>query len=149
MSEIVFKINIPSDDDGFVTFQCSFCSGSFKLTTEDFQSDDVIYIFCPYCGLQNEGNELLTDEVLEQAHIIAQNYMNSTINKFVDGLEKSFRRNKHISFKPGKKLGMEDDKVLFEREEMEIVQPTCCKRPVKTKSLEASLGIYCPFCGVK
>lgn len=149
MSEIVFKINIPSDNDGFVTLQCYFCSGRFKLTTEDFQSDDVIYTFCPYCGLQNEGNELLTDEVLEQVHIIAQNYMNSIINEFADGLEKSCRGNKHISFKRGKKLEMEDDKVLFEREEMEIVQPTCCRRSVKTNPLEASLGIYCPFCGVK
>lgn len=92
MSEIVFKINIPDDDDGFVTLQCSFCSGRFKLNTEDFQSDDVIYIFCPYCGLQNEGNELLTDEVLEQVHIIAQNYMSSVINEFVDGLEKRLYR---------------------------------------------------------
>lgn len=149
MSEIVFKIDVPSDDDGFVTLQCSFCNGRFKLTTEDFQSDDVIYTFCPYCGIQNEVNDLLTDEVLEQAYMIAQNYMNSIINEFVDGLEKSYRGNKHISFKRGKKLGMEDDKILFEREEMEIVQPTCCKRPVKTNPLEASLGIYCPFCGVK
>lgn len=149
MSEIVFKIHVPSDDEGFVPLLCSFCSGSFKLSTEDFQSDDVIYIFCPYCGLQNEENDLLTDEVLEQAHIIAQNYMNSIINEFVDGLEKSFRGNRHISFKHGKKLGMEDDKVLFERKEMEIVQPTCCKKPVKTNPLEASFGIYCPFCGVK
>jgi hypothetical protein len=149
MSEIVFQINIPSDDDGFVTLQCSFCNSRFKLTTADFQSDDVIYIFCPYCGLQNEGNDLLTDEVLEQVHTIAQNYMNSRVNEFMDGLEKSLRGNKHISFERGKKLGMEDDKVLFEREEMEIIQPTCCKRPVKTKPLEASLGIYCPFCGVK
>ena len=47
MSEIVFQIDIPSDDDGFVTLQCSFCNSRFKLTTADFQSDDVIYIFCP------------------------------------------------------------------------------------------------------
>ncbi len=149
MNEIVFKIDIPSGDDGFVTLQCSFCNSRFKLTTADFQSDNVIYIFCPYCGLHNEGNELLTDEVLEQLHIVAQNYMNSIVNEFVDRLGKSFRANKHISFKRSQKLEMEDDKVLFEREEMEIIQPTCCKRPVKTKPLEASLGIYCPFCGVK
>lgn len=66
-----------------------------------------------------------------------------------DRTEKSLRGKKHVSFKRGKKLEMEDDKVLFERKEMEIVQPTCCKRPVKTNPLKASLGIYCPFCGVK
>lgn len=149
MSEIVFKVDIPSDDEGFVTLQCSFCNSRFKLTTEDFQSDDIIYIFCPYCGLQNEENDLLTDEVLEQTQIIAQNHVNSIINQFMGGLEKSFRGSKHIVFKRGKKLGMEDDKVLFEQEEMEILKPNCCKRLVKTNSLEASLGIYCPFCGVK
>jgi hypothetical protein len=37
MSEIVFQIDIPFDDDGFVTLQCSFCNSRFKLTTADFQ----------------------------------------------------------------------------------------------------------------
>lgn len=148
MSEVIFKIDVPSDDDGFITLQCPFCMGDFKLTTEDFQSDDVINIFCPYCGLQNEGNEYLTDEILEQAQIIAQNYVNSTINDFMSGLEKSFRGNKHISFKAGKKLKMEDNKVLFEKEEMDMITPSCCKRPVKTKLLESG-AVYCPFCGVK
>lgn len=149
MSDVILTISVPSDDDGFVTLQCSFCDGRFKLTVNDFESDEVVQIFCPYCGLPNEGHELLTDEVMEQANILAENYAKSLLNDFTSDLRKSFRGNKNVSFKPGRKLAMDDEAVLFEQEELELMSPTCCKQPVKVSSLNASTGIYCPFCGVK
>ncbi|MHC5825890.1 MAG: hypothetical protein ACYT04_61070, partial [Nostoc sp.] len=96
MSEVTFKINIPSDNDGFITLQCPFCEDRFKLTVTDFQREDIIEIFCPYCGLRHQHNAFLTDEVIEQAHIIAGNYLKSQVNQLVKNLEQSFRSNKYI-----------------------------------------------------
>ena len=149
MSEVTFKIDIPADNDGFVTLQCPFCSDLFKLTVQDFEREDIIDIFCPYCGLKNEPSSFLTDEVIEQANIVSVNYAKSQINKFIKDLEKSSKGKKHISFKAGKPLKMEDDKVLFEKEELELTTLNCCQLDIKTSSIVKELGVYCPCCGVR
>ena len=149
MADQVFTMSIPSDDDGFVSLQCSFCNERFKLTVEDFEEEDLVSIFCPYCGLSGEGSEFLTDEVLEQAQVIAENYLKSIINDFTKDLEKSFRGNKGISFKAGKKLPIEEDKTLFEPEDMEVVTPNCCELPIKVRPSGTLTGVYCPFCRIK
>jgi uncharacterized Zn-finger protein len=147
MSEVVFSISIPSDDDGFITLQCPFCNDRFKLSVEDVEREDIIEIFCPYCGLQNKPSSFLTDEVVEQAQRIAKNYAKSLLNQFSKDLEKKFKSSKHISVKAGKPLEMENDKVLFEREELELTQLECCQSTVKVSALAKQVGVYCPFCG--
>lgn len=149
MADQTFTISIPCDDDGFVTLQCPFCNDRFKLTGEGFQREDLLCIFCAYCGLYGEANTFLTDEIIEQAHIIAGNYAKSILNDFMKDLEKSLKHSKHVSFKAGKKIKEEDEQVLFEREEMETLEPSCCATQVKVRSSAAIVGIYCPFCGVK
>lgn len=94
MSDVVLSINIPTDNDGFITLQCSFCSDRFKLTASDFEREDIIDIFCPYCGFPNEPSTFLTDEVIEQAKVIASNYAKSMINKSLKDLEKKSQGNK-------------------------------------------------------
>jgi hypothetical protein len=64
-------------------------------------------------------------------------------------LEKSMRSNKYISFKAGNKIKMDDEKHLFEKEEMEITAPTCCRQQIKVDLLNLNIGVYCPFCGVQ
>jgi len=149
MSEISFKIVVPSDNDGFITLQCPFCEDRFKLTVTDFEREDIIEIFCPYCGLRHEGGKFLTDEVIEQAHIIAANYLKSQVNQWAKNLERSFRSNKHIKFKAGKPLQMSADKTLFEKEELETYTLQCCQITVKTRPLHQVIGVYCPCCGVR
>jgi uncharacterized Zn-finger protein len=149
MSEVTFKITVPSDNDGFVTLQCPFCEDRFKLTVADFEREDIIEIFCPYCGLRHEHNQFLTDEVLEQAQIIATNYAKSVINQSAKDLERSFTSNKHIKFKAGKPLKMDAEKTLFEKEELETYTLNCCQITVKTRPLHQVIGVYCPCCGVR
>ncbi|MEM7716241.1 MAG: TFIIB-type zinc ribbon-containing protein [Cyanobacteria bacterium P01_A01_bin.68] len=149
MSEEVFKISIPSDNDGFITFQCPFCRDRFKLTVTDFEREDIIEIFCPYCGLRHENSNFLTDEVIEQANIIAENYAKSIINKWTKDLERSFRNNKHIKFKANKPLKMDAEKILFEKEELETYNLKCCQVTVKTRPIHQVIGVYCPCCGVR
>jgi hypothetical protein len=149
MSDVVFSITIPSDDDGFITLQCPFCSDRFKLTVEDFEREDIIDLFCPYCGLQHEPSRFLTDEVLEQAQIVAMNYVKSIINDFSKDLERRFKGKKYISFKAGKPLETEKERILFEREELETTKLECCQLTVKTRPLSQAIGIYCPCCGIR
>ena len=149
MSDVVFKITIPSDNDGFITLQCPFCGDRFKLTVEGFEREDIIELFCPYCGLRHENSRFLTDEVIEQAKVAAKNYAASIINDWLKDMEQNFKSNKHITFKAGKPLEMESDKPLFEREELEATDLACCRIMVKATPLNKEIGIYCPCCGIR
>lgn len=149
MADVVFQITIPSDNDGFVTLQCPFCEDRFKLTVTDFEREDIIEIFCPYCGLRHQHSHFLRDEVIEQAHTVANNYAKSMINEWAKKLERSFKGSKNVKFKAGKPLEMEAEKILFEQEELETVNLNCCQITVKTRFLNKVIGIYCPCCGVK
>ena len=55
MTEIIDKIEIPADDDGYVLFKCPLCGEFFKVLVSDYTNDDVIEINCPSCGLKSEG----------------------------------------------------------------------------------------------
>ncbi|MEG4911629.1 hypothetical protein [Microcoleus sp. B7-D4] len=149
MADVAFQIKVPSDNDGFITLQCPFCDDRFKLTVEDFQREDIIEIFCPYCGLRDQHNQFLRDEVIEQAQIIASNYAKSLLNQWVKDLEKSTKRNKFVNFKAGKLPKLEAEKILFEQEELEITTLVCCQVTVKTRPLNKVIGVYCPCCGVR
>jgi uncharacterized Zn-finger protein len=149
MADVSFKITVPSDNDGFITLQCPFCDDRFKLTVEDFQREDILEIFCPYCGLRHQHNHFLRDEVIEQAKIIASNYAKSLLNQWVKNLEKSTKRNKFVNLKAGKLPKLEAEKILFEQEELEITTLFCCQVTVKTRPLNKVIGVYCPSCGVR
>lgn len=149
MSETV-KVSIPTDDEGFITFQCPFCSEHFKLDADEVQDDSVIDVFCPLCGLKDEASAFITDEVREHMEQIAMNMMNGMINNFTKDLEKQFRGNKTINFKAGKPLPQDNPKLLFDKENnMNIIELECCKRKVKIKNNNIHSKVYCPYCGVK
>ena len=149
MADVSFKITVPSDNDGFITLQCPFCDDRFKLTVEDFQREDILEIFCPYCGLRHQHNHFLRDEVIEQAQIIASNYAKSLLNQWVKDLESSTKRNKFVTLKAGKLPKLEAEKILFEQEELETTTLVCCQVTVKARPLNKVIGVYCPCCGVR
>ena len=82
MSDVVtFSISIPSDEDGFVIMQCEHCGEFFKCTPADIESDEILFIYCPNCGLISDS--YITDDVRELADTIAQNYANDLIYDFI------------------------------------------------------------------
>lgn len=149
MSEVTLSVSIPSDNDGYVTVQCPFCDGRFKLTAKDFERKDLIYLFCPYCGLQEEGNQFLSDEVIEQIQIVATNYLKTIVNQFQKDLKRSFKKSKFLSFKAGKKLKEDPENTLFESEEMDLSHCPYCDFGVKVQPIAHEIGICCPYCGVR
>lgn len=99
-----FKISKPSDLTGFSSFKCSLCGEEFKLRADEVQEDDVIELFCPSCGIPSPVFTYYTEDIKENAMILAENEMAHMVNDLFKGLEKSFKRSKHIKFKAGKPI---------------------------------------------
>lgn len=148
MKNYDLTISFPCDSDGFNTLQCHYCDTRFKLATDDLQNNDFLYIFCPYCGLQDEISNFLPDEVIEQADILAGNMMKTQINQLMQDLEKRTRSNKHIKFKAGKKIKMKEDVVFSDKENWNSIGKRCCEHQIKVSQPLLIDSVYCPFCGV-
>lgn len=146
MSEFKMEISIPTDNDGFVLFQCPLCGEFFKLVAGDAQSEDVIEIWCPCCGLKSEN--YLTEDVIELAMKMTENIAMGMIFKETKNLERQFNGN-GLTFKAGKKpKPKSEDPIVSGIEALEIQKYDCCKRQAKIKPIVILSGSYCPFCGV-
>lgn len=144
-----FIISKQSDIDGFSSFKCSLCGEEFKLNSTECQEDDVYELFCPHCGIPSEPSSYLTDDFVENAMILAENEVANMLNDFTKGLEKSFRGNKSIKFKSGKKLPIKPLKPMYEQDDLDQVEFNCCERQAKLNTLLiSSKNPYCPYCGV-
>lgn len=148
MSETVQHVRVPGDSDGYVTFQCPFCDNRFKLSAQDAYREDLIFVFCPYCGLQKDPNYFLSDEVVEHLQTLAANEAKKIVNQFVKDLDKTFQGNQFIKFKASRPLKLETENLLFEREEMEVSECRYCEFSAKVKPSSAVTGVYCPYCGI-
>lgn len=147
MSETVYHVRVRSDSEGCVTFQCPFCDNRFKLSAQDAHKEDLIFVFCPYCGLQKNLNDFLSDEVVEHLQTLAANEVKKILNQSLKKLQRSFQGNQFIKVKAGKPLKLETENLLFEREEMELTECRYCGFSTKVKALLAVAGVYCPYCG--
>ena len=91
----------------------------------------------------------LTDEVLDLANSMVENYAMDQVFKFFKDLEKK-SRNKMVQIKAGKKPRHIDEMPIKSGiDVLEIREFKCCKRFAKIKPLLKITGCYCPFCGVK
>ena len=147
MSEKIFELSIPADDEGYIAFECPYCGIRFKLEVEEFKASSIIDLYCPVCGLVNQINSFYTREVIVKAEEIAMNYAIDMINKMLKDLERGTRNNKFIKFKSNR-IKKEYGKELYENvDELEITELNCCSKTVKVRLLDRYIGIYCPYCG--
>lgn len=147
MDEQTFEISIPSDEDGYILLQCEHCGEYFKITAEDCNSDGILRLVCPACGLESEN--YFTQDVVDLALTITKNYaMDEIFNVFKD-LEKS-ASNGLVKFEAGKKPKHEPENYIHSGiEALEVVSFPCCHHTAKIKPLLKFTGCYCPCCGVK
>ncbi len=148
MSDIITReIEIPSDVDGFVLLQCPKCGEFFKLIPSEMEAEDVISIYCPFCGLVSE--DYYTDDVITLANKIAKNIGTDLINDFLKDLETSFK-NGPITFKSNTKIEKETETPIVSGIEAMVVQKyKCCKREAKIHPIVKISGSFCPYCGVR
>lgn len=140
------KISIPSDNDGFILLQCPKCSELFKITAKDCESDDVLDIYCPFCGMVSDS--YLTDDVIKLANIKIENEIMKSLHNEMKKLEGKMKSGL-VQFKAGKKpKEIYENKIESKIDELIITKPNCCKREIKLNFLTKSCGYHCPFCGV-
>lgn len=149
MSEIIFKIKIEPDSDGYVSFECPFCEADFRLKGNEFQNDNPLYtkMYCPYCGLSDEPSKYYTKEVAEQIQAIAMNYMNEELNKAFGKMTKTINKTGFLkmSYKPMKNLNIKELKTKDSVEE--IFECKKCNNHVKVLSCVGKSKVFCSYCG--
>lgn len=147
MSTTIGTIQIPTDEDGFVLLQCPLCGTFFKLSAKEMESDEVIEIFCPSCGLKSRS--YLTQDVIKTALAKATNYMLDAVHEGFKKLERNFN-NQYVEFSAGPKPKHEiEGKVHLGIDALDIEKYPCCEREVKIDSILLLCGSYCPYCGVR
>jgi predicted RNA-binding Zn-ribbon protein involved in translation (DUF1610 family) len=138
------KIEIPTDNDEYVLLQCPLCGNYFKIIPHN---DDILELHCPNCGLVSDN--YFTEDVIELAKAMAQNYAIKLIHKEMKQLERMNKRG-NFTFKVGKKPKEEyESPIRATVEAMAIHQYQCCGRSIKIRPLLLMTGSYCPFCGVR
>ena len=144
--EVTFSISIPSDEDGFVLLQCEHCGDYFKCTPADIESEEILNIFCPSCGLISDS--YITDDVRELANTIANNYANDLIYDVMKKMERECSSS-ILKIKAGKKPKHERENPIYSSID-DLVERyfACCNRSAKINPLLKMSASHCPFCGV-
>jgi uncharacterized C2H2 Zn-finger protein len=141
------KIEIPADNDGFVLLRCPLCGEYFKIMPSDYEDDGVLELRCPNCGLISDN--YVTEDVIELAMAMVQNYAMDLIHKEMKNLERKFKGG-FITFKEEEKPKKAHESPIHATIESLIINSyRCCGRNAKIKPMLKIIGSYCPFCGVK
>lgn len=150
MSEIKFKIEIESDNDGYVAFECPFCETIFGLKSNEYQEwlETNNEIYCPCCGLKDNKDNFYTKEVVEQIKQIALNSAYEQINTAFTKMAKSMSNNKYIkmTYKPLKTTRI-DNNIKTEESSDEIFECKSCQHHLKVNYIVGKSRIYCSYCG--
>lgn len=146
MDDYSISISIPADDDGFVLLNCPKCGEYFKLPPSQIESDDVLDIYCPMCGLVSDS--YLTNDVIELAQAKVINKVLGNVYDEVKKLEHK-SRNSIIKIKAQKPKLEEEFSIKSTIDAMEIIDFDCCNRQAKVRYLLNYCGCYCPYCGGK
>lgn len=141
------KIKIEGDSDGYMMFECPYCKSEFKLNIEEYDESDISNMYCPYCGLEKGKDNFYTQEVIEQANNIANNYLIEELNKAFGKMSKEINKSKilKMKYKPIKKLNVKNIKTIDTVEE--IFECKKCKRHLKVLYCEGMSKIFCSYCG--
>ncbi|MEY8757932.1 hypothetical protein AB9M93_26175 [Peribacillus frigoritolerans] len=141
-----FKIDIPTDSEGFYSLNCPHCSERFKAQGGDMDSEEVYELFCPSCGLIADKSKFLPPEIIDHAETLAANYAEQEIYK---SLKKTGLKLKGSGIKM--KLNKPKEKapqILTEDENLEQVNLICCNKIIKVNIDHKLSNVFCPFCGV-
>lgn len=146
------SIAIPTDSEGYYTLECPFCKDAFKLSASDYDVEETIELFCPYCGLVNDKNNFVSQKVIDHAMDLANNHLkdliNGTFKKTKRNMRNSNMRNSNMKmdYTPLKKE--QPSEIIENDNELEELHLSCCNKFIKVNSTFDFDTIYCPYCGV-
>lgn len=143
--ELTLKIEVPTDEGGYVLFQCSKCGEYFKITPSDYEDDEVEEIWCPNCGMVSDN--YLTEDVIDLAMAKLENACMDMLHREFEKLERQ-TKGKDVSFKAGSRPRPKTEERLFAHvDDLVEIKTPCCGKAIKLPPLSASAVYYCPFCG--
>lgn len=146
MEETSLKIQLTSDEDGFILQRCPHCGELFKLTAQDIESDEILNIYCPSCGLT--ANSFLTQDVIKLAIAKSRNFAMDEITRRFQSFAK---KNSSSLIKVEAKAIREREAELPIRATIEALQTTTCHdcgRKAKISPMLAMSAHTCPLCGI-
>ena len=147
MSEQVFEISIPLDEDGFIEMECDYCKTRFMLHKDVYENEDNLFFFCPICGIPNKTNTFFVPEVLEKAQQMAANYMIDELDKMLSKSMKQINRSGFIKMSVKKTERVQERELYTPLDSYVKCRKVCCGIDVKVKNIDKETGTYCPICG--
>jgi hypothetical protein len=154
--EVSVEMAIPLDSDGFVRRACPTCEREFKwLHTESAEEDqgEAASIapggyFCPYCGIQADTDQWLTDAQVEYAqNLIATRVVGPMMKNFSNEMNRVGRRSSGFLRTEMKYDGPQEFDPLTEMDDMTRVDFDCHPtEPVKVVD-GWTKAVHCLICG--
>lgn len=141
---LTFKISIPTQN-GFFGRECNNpnCKRYFKIHQDSFKDE----MYCPYCSLLFNKNELWTQDQLKYAQKnVKEEAMAYVSNELSNMLGKTFGKqsgsSKNISFKPGSPYQKKHISPPTEKEIDSEIECSECKARFQVYGIFG----YCPLC---
>jgi hypothetical protein len=93
---ILMRVEIPLDEEGFFGRQCPSCEQVFRIAHDDYEAlPDDLRLWCVYCGHNDDHNEFLTtqqkERILRPATDIAMQLVGQMFDKSFGGLARRTR----------------------------------------------------------
>lgn len=143
---VTFEITIPPDNEGYVLLQCQYCGEFFKCAPDDIESDEILDIYCPGCGMISDN--YITDDVMQLALTMAENCANDIIHDMLKKLEYQNSSKNIIKIKVDKKPKHKYENPIYSSiDDLVEKQFACCNRSAKINPLLKMSASFCPFCG--
>lgn len=141
--ELNFSFTLPSDNEGYIEYECPFCKEIFRLNKNLFQGEkENEELFCTLCSMKSSVQNFYTTECVEymsQMQIyLAESYLDKQLK---DVAKKSKGLMKYKS-----KNHPQEPEMFGLHPELET-KHHCkkCEESFKTKM--GSNIVYCPYCG--
>jgi hypothetical protein len=84
-STVTMHITMPADDAGHFGRQCPSCKRMFRMHVEDYKAlPDDLRLTCPYCCLQEDHSEFMTEQQMERALAAAGEYAQQLVAGTLD-----------------------------------------------------------------
>lgn len=143
MEKEIIKIQMMTDNNGFVGRECPACKRYFKVKFgTGFKHPAPCH--CPYCNHIAPHDQFWTEEQINYIHSYARNYADKRIFETLKKFESKPKRNQLISFEI-KVKGKPTSIAYYSERDLE--QNVYCKNCTLEYAIYGRLG-YCPDCGI-
>ena len=140
---IEFSFTLPSDDEGYIEYECPFCEEVFRLDKNFFHGErENDELFCPLCNMKSNVQNFYTTECVEYMSkmkiYLSEVYLDKQLKDMV-------KKSKGLIKYKSKKHSLEPEMFSLHPEIETKHYCDKCNESFKTKM--GSNIIYCPYCG--